>query len=518
MALTQANTDMYVKRVELPGLVGTTVTVTDKASGGSIGTAATTVDVASAINVNQTTASQTLTIPSPTNTTNSTTITFNNIGSTSFTVLSTVIAPGAGIMIDWTGSAWSVIGTSSGASNVVVVGGKTFTVNNTLTLSGTDSTTMTFPTTSATLARTDAANTFTGVQTMTSAVLTTPAITTPSIATGLSASGSASNDFSASTGTFKTSSGANQLSGAVTITDATTPSITTAAGKTNTGFVQINGKTSGALKIIAADSAAQTVTISLAAQTTGAATLTIPDMANTAGTMVITNVTQTLTNKTLTSPTLTTPSLGVATATSINGNTFTTGTYTLTGQAGKTLTFNGSITLTGTDAQTYTFPTTSATLARTDAANTFTGVQTMTSPVLTTPAIGVATGTSFTATGAIVSTGTAGVGYATGAGGTISQATDKSTGVTLSKTCGSITLNAANLAAATIVSFTLTNTTIAATDVLVLNHISAGTSGAYTLNAQCGSGTATISVRNNTAGGLAEAIVLQFVVVKAVTS
>jgi hypothetical protein len=42
---------------------------------------------------------------------------------------------------------------------------KTFTVNNTLTMAGTDSTTMTFPTTSATIARTDAANTFTGVQT-----------------------------------------------------------------------------------------------------------------------------------------------------------------------------------------------------------------------------------------------------------------------------------------------------------------------------------------------------------------
>lgn len=72
-----------------------------------------------------------------------------------------------------------------------------------------------------------------------------------------------------------------------------------------------------------------------------------------------------------TSPILVTPTLGVALATSVNGNAFTTGTYTLTGAAGKTLTFNNSITLSGTDAQTYTFPTTSATIARTDAANTF---------------------------------------------------------------------------------------------------------------------------------------------------
>jgi len=107
-----------------------------------------------------------------------------------------------------------------------------------------------------------------------------------------------------------------------------------------------------------------------------------------------------------TSPTFITPTLGAASATSLNGNTFTTGTYTLTGQAGKTLTFNGSITLTGTDAQTYTFPTTSATIARTDAANTFTGVQTMTSPALTTPAI--ATGAVITeavGTSALVLTG-----------------------------------------------------------------------------------------------------------------
>ncbi len=78
-------------------------------------------------------------------------------------------------------------------------------------------------------------------------------------------------------------------------------------------------------------------------------------------------------------PTLVTPALGAATATSINGNTFTTGTYTLTGVAAKTLTFNKSLTLEGTDATTMTFPTTNATIARTDAANTFTGASATTS-------------------------------------------------------------------------------------------------------------------------------------------
>ena len=62
------------------------------------------------------------------------------------------------------------------------------------------------------------------------------------------------------------------------------------------------------------------------------------------------------------------------------------------------------------------------------------------------------------------------------------------------------------------------NTTIAATDVLVLNHISGGTIGSYTLNAACGAGSAVIYVRNNTAGSLSEAIVIQFAVVKGVNA
>jgi hypothetical protein len=61
----------------------------------------------------------------------------------------------------------------------------------------------------------------------------------------------------------------------------------------------------------------------------------------------------------------------------LNGNTITTGTGVLTLAAGKTLTANNSLTLAGTDATTHTFPTTSATIARTDAAQTFTGDQTL---------------------------------------------------------------------------------------------------------------------------------------------
>lgn len=54
--------------------------------------------------------------------------------------------------------------------------GKQLTVTNSLTLSGTDGTTMTFPSTSATIARTDAAQTFTGNQAITGTLSATDAI------------------------------------------------------------------------------------------------------------------------------------------------------------------------------------------------------------------------------------------------------------------------------------------------------------------------------------------------------
>ena len=107
------------------------------------------------------------------------------------------------------------------------------------------------------------------------------------------------------------------------------------------------------------------------------------------------------------------------------------------------------------------------------------------------------------------------VGYIVGEGGTVAQSTSKSTAVTLNKKCGQITMNGAALAAATTVSFTLTNSTIAATDLLVLNHVSGGTAGSYLLNAQAAAGSASINVRNITAGSLSEAIVIGFAVVKA---
>jgi hypothetical protein len=108
-------------------------------------------------------------------------------------------------------------------------------------------------------------------------------------------------------------------------------------------------------------------------------------------------------------------------------------------------------------------------------------------------------------------------GYTTG-GGTVTQATSKTTGVTLNNVCGQVTMNAAALAADTTATFTLTNSTIAATDVLILNHVSGGTAGSYLLNAQAAAGSAAINVRNITAASLSEAIVIRFAVIKSVTA
>jgi hypothetical protein len=83
-------------------------------------------------------------------------------------------------------------------------------------------------------------------------------------------------------------------------------------------------------------------------------------------------------------PTLVTPVLGVATATSVNKMAITAPatSSTLAVADGKTFTVSRSLTLTGTDTTTMTFPSTSATIARTDAAQTFTGSQTFSNAVI----------------------------------------------------------------------------------------------------------------------------------------
>jgi hypothetical protein len=111
------------------------------------------------------------------------------------------------------------------------------------------------------------------------------------------------------------------------------------------------------------------------------------------------------------------------------------------------------------------------------------------------------------------------IGYATGAGGTVVQATSKATGVTLNKLCGRITMHGAALAAAAEVSFVVTNSLVAATDVVVVCVQSVGTAGAYLVTVGAVSaGSFAITVGNVSAGSLSQALVLNFVVLKGVAA
>lgn len=96
--------------------------------------------------------------------------------------------------------------------------------------------------------------------------------------------------------------------------------------------------------------------------------------------------------------------------------------------------------------------------------------KTLTSPTFTAPVLGVATGTSLAVTGLLTSSSpTAGIGYATGAGGTVTQGTNRTTGVTLNTASGNIVLvSAAGQSAKQ--SFTVTNSAVAAGDTIILNQ------------------------------------------------
>jgi hypothetical protein len=106
------------------------------------------------------------------------------------------------------------------------------------------------------------------------------------------------------------------------------------------------------------------------------------------------------------------------------------------------------------------------------------------------------------------------IGYAAAAQGTVTQATDKSTGVTLNKSAGRITMNAASLAANTAVSFTLTNSLISANDTIIVCISGGATAAAYTTYiSSLATGSAVITLRNLTGGALAEAVIVNYAII-----
>jgi len=117
--------------------------------------------------------------------------------------------------------------------------------------------------------------------------------------------------------------------------------------------------------------------------------------------------------------------------------------------------------------------------------------------------------------GNVLVTNAAGLGYGTGAGGTVTQLTSRTTGVTLSKPTGAITMFSA-AGSAIAATFTVTNTLVAATDTIVLNQKS-GTNLYVFLVTAVAAGSFNITFY--TTGGVAtDAPVINFSIIKGVTA
>lgn len=115
--------------------------------------------------------------------------------------------------------------------------------------------------------------------------------------------------------------------------------------------------------------------------------------------------------------------------------------------------------------------------------------------------------------------GTGAFGYASGAGGAVTQATNSSTGVTLNKPCGQITTVALTTAAAGEERFTVTNSCVAATDVIMLSTTYNG-NGTVGLSVQkVAAGAFDIVITNlHASSAFNAAMVINFVVLKSVAA
>ena len=97
----------------------------------------------------------------------------------------------------------------------------------------------------------------------------------------------------------------------------------------------------------------------------------------------------------------------------------------------------------------------------------------------------------------------------------VTQATSKSTAVTIDALGGTITMNNASLAASTSVSFTVNNAMVAATDVPNVAIASGATASSYVIVADAvAAGSFRIHVRNISGGALGEALVINFAILK----
>ena len=123
--------------------------------------------------------------------------------------------------------------------------------------------------------------------------------------------------------------------------------------------------------------------------------------------------------------------------------------------------------------------------------------------------------------GNVLATGSGGLGYGTGSGGTVTQLTSKSTAVTLNKPCGHIIMNNSALAAGGIVHFLLNNSLISLNDTVVatFKDASADDIRLYRVEAiSQGTGYSWIKITNTHSLALAESPVITFAILKGATA
>jgi hypothetical protein len=121
--------------------------------------------------------------------------------------------------------------------------------------------------------------------------------------------------------------------------------------------------------------------------------------------------------------------------------------------------------------------------------------------------------------GNVLVTGAGGLGYGTGSGGTVTQLTNKNTGVTINKTNGQIVTASGSITAGTPANFVVTNSTVAATDTIIVHRASGGTASAYTIGCDSvAAGSFRVYIDNLTGSAINEVLTLSFSVIKAVTS
>lgn len=113
---------------------------------------------------------------------------------------------------------------------------------------------------------------------------------------------------------------------------------------------------------------------------------------------------------------------------------------------------------------------------------------------------------------------TGAIGYSVGDGGAVTQLTSRTTGVTLNKPVGAITLFAAAPAVGTYTSFVVTDSAVGANDVVAVSVGSANAANSYiALVTNVSAGTFTVAV-STVVGTTSDSPVLNYAVIKGAAS